>query len=136
MFASRTGIGPIIISCALAACVSGCASTHHNTQVYGYYDAGASAQRKVAQAGVVMEDDGLPSQSPPPAHIRALPDEPGEPFSKNYGGSNPAATRSFPAVRESAEATDRARPAARAGDANAALLPWAARTVSYAYRDE
>jgi hypothetical protein len=37
-----------------------------------------------------IEDDGLPAQSPPPMHLRHRPDDPSEPFSRNYGGTNPA----------------------------------------------
>ncbi len=50
---------------------------------------------KMAQAtSVEIEDDGLPSQSPPPVRVRAAPDDPSEPYSRNYGGSNPSAASS------------------------------------------
>ncbi len=38
-----------------------------------------------------MEDDGLPVQTAPPARVRSAPDNPNEPFSRNYGGPNPSA---------------------------------------------
>ena len=48
---------------------------------------------RVAQAAVIdVEDDGLPAQTPPPARVRHLPDDPSEPFSRNYGGENPSRT--------------------------------------------
>ena len=36
-----------------------------------------------------MEDDGLPEQVAPPARIRRQPDDPREPFSRNYGPQPP-----------------------------------------------
>lgn len=88
MSALRSGSLPVLSSCALAALtvLSGCASTgsvsHTAQNVSG---------PRVAQAAAVTEDDGLPAQAPPPGRIRAMPDNPSEPFSKNYGGGNPAA---------------------------------------------
>lgn len=97
MSALRPGSVPVLSSCALAALtvLSGCASTgtapHTAQNVSG---------PRVAQAAAVTEDDGLPVQSPPQARIRAMPDNPSEPFSKNYGGSNPAALSAGGAPRE------------------------------------
>ena len=85
----RSGNLPVFRLCALSAlaAVGGCASS----QAPGYVAANAvPPPRAMAQAAVV-EDDGLPVQAPPPAYIRRLPDDPSEPFSPNYGGSNPAA---------------------------------------------
>jgi hypothetical protein len=49
-----------------------------------------------------MEDDGLPSQAPPSANIRQLPDDPSEPYSRNYGGPNPAAIERKPVDKSAA----------------------------------
>lgn len=106
MFVSRSGSLPVLSCCVLAALVSvgGCAST----QAPRYSSDSAVPSQVVAQAASAVEDDGLPAQTPPPAYIRQLPDDPSEPFSPNYGGGNPAAldnaasskaTPSPPAVR-------------------------------------
>ncbi len=36
---------------------------------------------------VEMEDDGQEAQLPPPARVRTAPDDPSEPWSRNYGSS-------------------------------------------------
>ncbi len=74
-------------SAALAAmlALTGCASTNNP-----YAEANAPTAR-VAQVAE-MEDDGLPAQTPPSARIRQIPDDPSEPFSRNYGGFNPSRT--------------------------------------------
>ncbi len=70
-----------------ALALSGCSSAQQH-----YAAADAAIAPKIAQAtSVEIEDDGLPSQSPPPVRVRAAPDDPTEPFSRNYGGSNPSA---------------------------------------------
>lgn len=90
MFAFSSGAKPVIPALALAALLSlaGCASqggsqyTAQNTAV---------APRVMAQAARVdMEDDGMPAQTPPTSRIHQLPDEPDEPYSRSYGGDNPA----------------------------------------------
>jgi hypothetical protein len=54
---------------------------------------------------VQIEGDGLPSQAAPLARIHQMPDDPSEPYSRNYGGFNPASVESRPAVEhKSAEA--------------------------------
>jgi hypothetical protein len=45
----------------------------------------------VPHVAVEMEGDGLPSQPAPSARVLQLPDDPSEPYSRNYGGPNPAA---------------------------------------------
>jgi hypothetical protein len=40
---------------------------------------------------VEMEDDGQPGQIPPPPRVRQAPDEPHEPYSRNYGTLPPRA---------------------------------------------
>lgn len=71
---------------ALMAAMGGCA-TNSSQSTAGYPPSGV----KMAQAAVDVESHGLPAQTPPPAGIRHLPDDPSEPFSPNYGGINPSA---------------------------------------------
>ncbi len=93
--AVRTGL-MFAVAAAIALSAGGCANT--NTT----YSANPSY---VAQAPAVqMESDGLPVQAAPSALIRQLPDDPGQPFSPNYGGSNPARATSPPTVRASKDA--------------------------------
>jgi len=102
MVALRAGVKPMLSSCALAALttLTGCSSA--GTTAYTQPNQ-AVAPKTVAQAAAVVEDDGLPAQSPPPARIRSMPASPEEPFSPDYGGSNPAAlgagvTRAAPPI--------------------------------------
>lgn len=85
----------VLLLVAAAGLVEAGCATDNNA-----YNAGAPANvAYVRQASVAteMEDDGLPAQAPPAANIRQLPDDPSEPYSRNYGGSNPAAIDSVPA---------------------------------------
>lgn len=86
MSALRSGPAPVLSSCAIVAltALAGCSSTGSN-----YTAQDVPVAPRVAQSAVV-EDDGLPAQAPPPVRIRTAPDNPDEPFSKNYGGGNPA----------------------------------------------
>ena len=70
---------------AIFAALGGCASNQNSAQ----YDANAM---RVAQGPTEVEDDGLPAQTPPSQGIRQTPDDPSEPFSRNYGGINPSAS--------------------------------------------
>jgi hypothetical protein len=90
---ARAAIVPLLVL-AVALCEAGCA-TDNNAN---YAGAPATvAYARPATAGVEIEDDGLPSQTPPAANIRQLPDDPSEPYSRNYGGPNPASIRREPA---------------------------------------
>ncbi|MEQ1717588.1 MAG: adhesin [Hyphomicrobium sp.] len=91
MFAFVCRAKPAFLGCALAAVIglAGCSSA--GSSRYSAENTTVSPARAVAQAAVEMEDDGLPSQTPPSVSIRQLPDDPNEPFSRNYGGGNPAA---------------------------------------------
>lgn len=96
---ARAAIVPLLVAAA-AFCGAGCATDNR----YSGYNAGAPAPVAYArQAGVQMEDDGLPSQAPPSANIHRLPDDPSEPYSRNYGGPNPAASE----TKEPSQATAR-----------------------------
>lgn len=91
---ARAAIVPLLVAAA-ALLEAGCA-TDNNA-----YNAGAPANVayvRQASAATEMEEDGLPSQVPPSANIRQLPDDPSEPYSRNYGGPNPAAIDHKPAA--------------------------------------
>lgn len=67
--------------------LAGCASDSYSSP------AQSTAPKVVAE----VEADGLPAQTPPPSRVRLAPDDPSEPFSRNYGGVNPSAV---PALTE------------------------------------
>jgi hypothetical protein len=76
---------------------AGCASRGQSgsgpyAQVGGPPPAQIAQQRSIP---VEIEDDGLPSQVPPPSGRRAITDDPSEPFSPNYG-SRPASPLAAP----------------------------------------
>lgn len=83
---ARAAIVPLLVAAA-ALVEAGCAADNNA------YNAGAPVTVAYARPapGVEIEDDGLPSQAPPAADIRQMPDDPSEPYSRNYGGPNPAA---------------------------------------------
>lgn len=70
---------------ALALSLSGCATS----------TAGPGAEHAARAERADMEEDGLPPQVAPRGRIRLLPDDPSEPFSRNYG--RPAAPAAIPA---------------------------------------
>lgn len=45
---------------------------------------------------VEMEDDGQEAQLPPPARVRSAPDDPSEPWSRNYGSGAARSTELRP----------------------------------------
>jgi hypothetical protein len=68
-----TWLGPVGLAIAMAGCAASSAEP-------------MPASLPLVQADrAEMEDDGLPVQVAPPAGIRQLPDDPREPFSRNYG---------------------------------------------------
>lgn len=94
MFAFQAGAKPVLTFCALAALVglAGCSSAQSNSYT-AENAAGAPPQAVAQSAAVEVEDDGLPAQTPPSDRIRELPDDPSEPYSRNYGGVNPSSVR-------------------------------------------
>ena len=78
-------------SAVLIAALGGCASTH-TAATAQYMVHPIATNVRVAQAVSEVEDDGLPAQTPPAARARQLPDDPSEPYSRNYGGANPSAS--------------------------------------------
>ena len=100
MFALASGIAPAkivraasapFLITALAICQAGCAS---NNVYYAKEPAVAAYVAKAPTADV--EADGLPTQPPPSMRIRQMPDDPSEPYSRNYGGPNPATADAAP----------------------------------------
>lgn len=97
MFALEAGLEPVqkkravlarAAAAAMLAALGGCASTTDTSSSAQY----SGANVRVAQTVTEVEDDGLPAQTPPPARARQMPDDPSEPFSRNYGGANPSAS--------------------------------------------
>jgi hypothetical protein len=83
---ARAAIVPLLFAVA-ALGEAGCAADQNT--YYANAPAVAAYSRQVASS-VQIEDDGLPSQAPPLARIRQMPDDPTQPYSRNYGGPNPA----------------------------------------------
>lgn len=69
------GRAAIPFGAMLALLLAGCAGDSEYREA-SWYDDG----RKV-----VMEDDGMPAQTPPLRRTKSVPDDPAEPFSPNYG---------------------------------------------------
>ncbi len=102
MFAYEPGVVPVkqyratfarAALAAILAVVGGCAT--NSTTTTSQYSGGQSSGTNMHVAGVTtdVEDDGLPAQTPPSsAHVHQTPDDPTQPFSRNYGGVNPSAT--------------------------------------------
>jgi hypothetical protein len=78
-----------VAAAAVLAALGGCASTPADSSAHV-----SSNALRVAQSTQVtdVEDDGLPAQTPPAAGIRHVTDDPTEPYSRNYGGTNPSAS--------------------------------------------
>ncbi len=96
MFAFQAGTKPVLTICALAALLglAGCSSAQTSSYTSDNVAVAPTPVQAVAQtAAVDVEDDGLPAQTPPSERIRQLPDDPNEPFSRNYGGVNPSSVR-------------------------------------------
>ena len=84
-------LGSLGLAVALAGCVTSSAGE-------------TSAARPYAQSErVVLEDDGLPAQVAPSSAIRQQPDDPSEPFSRNYGPRTAAHLAGPPARMSPAE---------------------------------
>lgn len=80
----RAKVAPALVL-AMAGMLGGCSARSEYSDGYGYSAPPAPAQR-VAATREEIEDDGLPSQTPPLMRTRKVPDNPAEPFSPNYGG--------------------------------------------------
>lgn len=96
--AARVGLAFPVAAAALLS--AGCANTKAS-----YSSAGAPAAYIAQGTSLPVESDGLPVQAPPSSMIRQIPDDPAQPYSPNYGGTNPASTvPSWPTVKASNEA--------------------------------
>lgn len=126
----RCGISPsrlpIARMCAaaiwLALAVAGCASQKAARQPH------AGDPDPSLLAKVDKEADGQPAQPPPSISIRAIPDDPREPWSRNYGSIPPARraaepTTMPPAMPLPSPVPPAPSPSARAAVAPASLLP-------------
>lgn len=87
----RAAAAPFLIT-TLAIFQAGCAS---DSNVY-YAKAPVVAAYVAKAPAAEVEADGLPTQPPPSARIRQMPDDPSEPYSRNYGGANPATANAAP----------------------------------------
>ena len=79
--------------------VAGCASASHPYTAPNVTAESVTAESvavadtsRVAQSAQV-EDEGRPAQAVPTIRVRELADDPGEPYSKTYGGNNPSAAK-------------------------------------------
>jgi ferric-dicitrate binding protein FerR (iron transport regulator) len=82
----------------LALASAGCSSSQRSYQPSW---SGAEPEHRVASGErrrVEMEDDGVEAQVPPPPSIRLAPDDPSEPWSRNYG-ARPGASQPQPASK-------------------------------------
>ena len=77
----------VLPTASLAVLLSPCAQTQHSYQTQSYAGAYSAHQQVavIAPSRVVIEDDGMPAQHPPRLRRGAVPDDPSEPFSPNYG---------------------------------------------------
>lgn len=97
--------------CALAGLAAGCSAKSPtyggSVNVYSWNQyAGPRTMSAPVQRVAEMEDDGLPVQDAPPARIRQIPDDPSQPWSRNYGGRRVASEDSPEAVVAANEAAD------------------------------
>lgn len=81
----------LLMASAAGISAAGCATDNnaYATDNTAYY-AGSPPVYVARGPAVEIEPDGLPVQAPPSARIRAMPDDPAQPYSRNYGGPNPA----------------------------------------------
>jgi hypothetical protein len=78
-------LGPVVV-------LAGCATSSAGET--------ATTRTQVRAERAEMEDDGMPAQVAPASTIRQQPDDPSEPFSRNYG-PRPAARLAGPPTRMS-----------------------------------
>src|SRR5437879_1484388 len=79
----------------LAVALAGCATSSAGET--------SASRTRVQTERAEIEDDGLPAQVAPPAAMRREPDDPSEPFSRNYGPRPPARLSGPPTRMSSAE---------------------------------
>jgi hypothetical protein len=101
----RPRAGLTLVSLLAGALVAGCnAHTQANsTAQWSIFGEPSRVAAAPTPAQVEMEDDGQEAQLPPLRRTRAEPDDPSEPYSRNYGtvgGSRAAGPAAPPAGRE------------------------------------
>lgn len=124
MYALRYGLRPprrqeLLLCGAIAIlplALSGCSSTRtHQTggAVYSWLSSEPPPPPHIPVKRD-LEDDGVEAQTAPSRHVRALPDDPSQPWSRNYGAV-PSATGKLSASdvdTEASSATEAAPPTA------------------------
>ena len=92
---------------AAACALAGCATDEEYRRAAYTRDAArqnvAQQQQRQRATEPEVEDDGLPSQVPPPANRRREADDPREPYSPNYG--SPVTPAAQPQPRRAAAST-------------------------------
>jgi len=82
-----TGALGWIAALLLSHTLGACSTTGSTIQAPVRYGANAPGQMAGLPAGpaVEVEDDGIEAQRPPPIRAQRPPDDPAEPYSRNYG---------------------------------------------------
>ena len=84
-----TGALGWFVALLLSPALGACSTAGSATQSPQWYGAGAPGQMAGLRAGppVEIEDDGIEAQRPPPLRAQRPPDDPNEPYSRNYGSA-------------------------------------------------
>jgi hypothetical protein len=90
------------LSCVAALVLTGCASKGASHS--GYQPPPAHHVATLPKPEV--EDDGREAQPAAPRHLKAIPDDPTQPWSPNYGGPKTAPARMTPAAPRTASIPD------------------------------
>lgn len=134
MCAFSSGTSPVVVVTAVAAlALAGCSSSGSNS--YTAENAAVAPPRAVAQAVTETEADGLPSQTPPVRRVNEVPDDPNEPYSRNYGGPNPSRKPLAKPEPENVKPVPRRVPTQQAAVEGAASRPYW-KVVSAVTQDE
>ncbi len=73
----------VVVGVALSGCASKSAQYESQAPAWGVH--GPAVAQSPAPRPEEIEDDGLPAQTVPTHRARAIPDDPREPWSRNYG---------------------------------------------------
>lgn len=102
MFQLRPGFAPVLrravvptLSALAALLSSGCSTRPDGTTSFIWSDPPRQPYHVAAvpvPRPADIEDDGREAQAPPPRRIREVPDDPTEPYSRNYGSAAPRRT--------------------------------------------
>jgi hypothetical protein len=99
-------LGAIAATLAVAGCAS---DQEYRREAYLRQQQAMHAAAERARRETELEDDGLPSQIPPPANRKPEIDDPREPYSPNYGktAAAPQRTTMLPTADDAAGAPRR-----------------------------